>query len=408
MSKNEEVTVHIDAQLNASPQSPVNNYEDYDDEDSPLQMESVLEHNHKRLGICFWFTIVAFIAILLSLFILSPISGVLSSVACFPAVMILFGLYIFKRDTLSMELSLEMFWGGVFSVVIVFIIELLIGVAYGFAVYAVGSQYIDPKDINALKELMQPKGQGIVSVAAALFNSFVVASMVEETTKYILSYRVSHEGTEKHKVFYHSGPESAMIYSAVAALGLATFENVGYVLADYFSQTNGGKTLSTLLESGIYLAILRILTAVPIHVLNGCLIGLFFWRNKGRDVSFHFLRVIWLPFIIHGLYDFILLSVSLMNSKLGGLAILLAFVMVVISSTIVYILYNRYKQLNRQNLSSSILNEVMVDSDDDEEEYDERVSNRLIKTQKVESHEDVQETPIVDLDSMSSPIIPKN
>jgi RsiW-degrading membrane proteinase PrsW (M82 family) len=117
---------------------------------------------------------------------------------------------------------------------------------------------------------------------AALYDAFVVAAVPEELLKLLVialycARRVSFDE-----------PMDGVVYGATAALGFAALENVLYVA--------GG---------GLTAALVRSVTAVPMHAMMGAVLGYYVARARfggGRRID------IWkgwgIAVLMHGLYDF--------------------------------------------------------------------------------------------------------
>lgn len=126
-------------------------------------------------------------------------------------------------------------------------------------------------------------------VLRGALDAFLVAAFTEETFKLLvlLGY------VWRHREF--NEPMDGIVYGVVASLGFATFENVIYVF-----------------QSGIGVAVMRALTAVPSHATEGAILGYFVGQAKfGRSGAALKILVGYIAVIvIHGLYDFPLLSWS--------------------------------------------------------------------------------------------------
>lgn len=123
-------------------------------------------------------------------------------------------------------------------------------------------------------------------LSKALYESFITASLPEELFKLILIYLL---------IFYHrdfNTPFDGIFYSVFLCMGFAATENVGYV----FHPVLGG----------IKTAVLRAVFSVPGHGIFASVMGYFLCLSKFRSKSF-LLAAFFAPFIIHGVYDFILI-----------------------------------------------------------------------------------------------------
>lgn len=126
------------------------------------------------------------------------------------------------------------------------------------------------------------------SLIAAGYTAFIVAGLVEEAFKFMMFYLLIWRNNEFDEMY------DGIVYSVFVSLGFATVENIGYVLSTGFS-----------------VALLRSITAVPAHAMFGVAMGYYlgiakFLRQPYK--SRYFRRGLIVPVILHGIYDFILLS----------------------------------------------------------------------------------------------------
>ncbi len=118
--------------------------------------------------------------------------------------------------------------------------------------------------------------------------AFIRAALLEEFFKWFLLY---------FTIFKHADfdePFDGIVYGASISLGFATVENILYLAANGLSSAFG-----------------RALLPVSSHALFGVIMGYYFGKAKfqsrkkeRRRICLAFL----IPFLLHGLYDFILLS----------------------------------------------------------------------------------------------------
>lgn len=124
------------------------------------------------------------------------------------------------------------------------------------------------------------------------YTSFIVAGLVEEGLKY-LAFSVFIYKKQQFNEMY-----DGIIYAVFVSLGFATIENIVYVI-----------------NQGFAVALTRALTAVPAHALFGATMGYYFGRAKfggphGKSALLSL--ALFVPVILHGIYDFILLSQNLL------------------------------------------------------------------------------------------------
>jgi len=135
-------------------------------------------------------------------------------------------------------------------------------------------------------------------ILSGLHAAFLQAAIPEELAKFAVLYiycaRQSH----------FDEPMDGLVYGVTASLGFAAFENVVYVL-----------------DGGLGVALMRALTAVPSHGLDGAIMGYFIAFHI--FLPFHKARYLALslamPILLHGLYDFPLMIMRDASPVLGFL-----------------------------------------------------------------------------------------
>lgn len=126
---------------------------------------------------------------------------------------------------------------------------------------------------------------GPLSIAA--FRAFAVASFTEEFFKMAALFLLIWNNRNFNEKF------DGIVYAVFISLGFAGIENVMYVF-----------------RHGYEVGIARAFTAVPAHALFGIAMGYYFGlarfypNRRATYLGFAFL----LPFAMHGIYDFILMS----------------------------------------------------------------------------------------------------
>lgn len=122
--------------------------------------------------------------------------------------------------------------------------------------------------------------------------TFVQIGLVEEFSKWILNYIVIWNNKEFDQMY------DSIVYASFVALGFATFENVLYVLVN-----------------GITTAILRSVLSVPAHAFYGITMGYYLGlskltslNNDKKKATKYFVYSLLVPSLLHGLFDFCLLS----------------------------------------------------------------------------------------------------
>ncbi|MDL0435732.1 glutamic-type intramembrane protease PrsW [Niallia sp. SS-2023] len=122
------------------------------------------------------------------------------------------------------------------------------------------------------------------AVPSHLLNSFVTTSLLEEFFKWFILFFTAYQHIEFDE------PYDGIIYGVSISLGFATVENILYLVAN-----------------GVEYALGRALLPVSSHALFGVIMG--YYLGKGKFTMpkskwiFYSLIV---PFILHGIYDYIL------------------------------------------------------------------------------------------------------
>lgn len=130
---------------------------------------------------------------------------------------------------------------------------------------------------------------GILSIA---YTAFIAAGLTEEFFKRsAVIYGAYH-----HKHFNEK--LDGIVYSVFSALGFATVENIMYVVFRY--------------TGNYYVGIMRGVLSVPAHMLFGITMGYYLSLSKyvdeGRGKSYYYSRSLFVPVMLHGLFNFILMA----------------------------------------------------------------------------------------------------
>ena len=190
---------------------------------------------------------------------------ILIAAAVVPAVFLLIRVY--RADRLEPEpsgLLLSLILRGVFATVIAMVLEEL-GSALLGSVYAENS------------------------LPYNIIMYFVIVAFSEEGAKYFLLRRRTWHSAAFNCQF------DGVVYAVFVSLGFALWENIGYV-AMY----------------GFGTALVRAVTAVPGHACFGVFMGIWYgaarrYANEGDFIGERVCRrrALWLPVLIHGMYDFL-------------------------------------------------------------------------------------------------------
>lgn len=128
---------------------------------------------------------------------------------------------------------------------------------------------------------------GFFGMYRSAYDAFVVAAFTEEAFKFAALYLLFWRAPSFNEKF------DGLVYAVFISLGFAGFENMLYVL-----------------RGGFQVGWVRAFTAVPFHALDGVIMGYYFslakfipaFKNRYLRLSF------FMPFLLHGIYDFILMS----------------------------------------------------------------------------------------------------
>ncbi len=128
---------------------------------------------------------------------------------------------------------------------------------------------------------------GTSKMVNAFYKGFIVAALTEEAFK-LFAFRILIWKNKNFNEFF-----DGIIYAVFISLGFAAVENVLYVFQ------NGGAV-----------GILRALTAVPAHAIFGVAMGYYFGlaRFNPEKKTYYMSMAIFIPVLLHGLYDFIIFS----------------------------------------------------------------------------------------------------
>lgn len=128
------------------------------------------------------------------------------------------------------------------------------------------------------------------ALAEAFFCAFIVAALSEEFYKYVVLFFLVWRNDNFNERF------DGIVYAVFISLGFAGLENLMYV----FNPSIGG--MSTALSRAVF--------AVPGHALFGIAMGYYFAlaRFDRWQRTKHFALAFFVPFMLHGTYNFILMS----------------------------------------------------------------------------------------------------
>ncbi|MGZ4159413.1 MAG: glutamic-type intramembrane protease PrsW [Neobacillus sp.] len=124
-------------------------------------------------------------------------------------------------------------------------------------------------------------------IKSEIMDAFLSSSLLEEFFKWFILFYAVYQHVEFDEPF------DGIVYGVAVSLGFATIENIFYLIAN-----------------GIEHAMTRALLPVSSHALFGVIMGFYIGKAKftdGNKAKWVILSLL-LPFLLHGFYDFILLS----------------------------------------------------------------------------------------------------
>lgn len=160
------------------------------------------------------------------------------------------------------------------------------------------------------------------SVLRQIIDAIFVVAVCEEIGKFMVLWLF----TWKNKNFNYS--YDAIVYAVFVSLGFACLENVVYVFSN-----------------GIGTAIARMLTAVPGHACFAVFMGFFYSKAKYASLTKkksagarNILLAIFVPILVHGIYDAILMAGGVLENEVTVLAVLLWIGLVIAMFVVCFIL----------------------------------------------------------------------
>ena len=155
------------------------------------------------------------------------------------------------------------------TVALVFILGVLICFPAGILNDFMISNFGDPKDINDLTY------------------SFFGPAWTEEILKFLVLYLIVLRRNEFNE------PMDGIVYGVIVSLGFATYENYDYVF----------RLAETWEIAPEQMALWRSYSAVPMHGLNGCLMGFYFGMYAFSAENKFLYRSLYVPYFFHGIYN---------------------------------------------------------------------------------------------------------
>ena len=123
------------------------------------------------------------------------------------------------------------------------------------------------------------------NIISSFCQAFIVAGFCEEFIKLLIVMKFAYTSV------YFDETMDGIVYTIVASLGFACIENILYVI-----------------EGGLPVALLRGVSAVPLHAVSSGIMGYFIGKSKFSKSNSRFLIVkgLIIAIFIHGSYNFVL------------------------------------------------------------------------------------------------------
>ena len=140
---------------------------------------------------------------------------------------------------------------------------------------------------GVINEFMEKNFSNIFS--EKLLFSFLGPAWGEEILKFLILYTIVLKRNEFNE------PMDGIVYGVVASLGFATYENYDYVF----------RLAETWNIDPAQMALWRSYSAVPMHGLNGCIMGFYFGKYAFTADKKYLVLSLLIPFLLHGFYNFL-------------------------------------------------------------------------------------------------------
>jgi len=193
--------------------------------------------------------------------------------------------YYYKQDMKKPEpkhLVMKIFFLGILFTIPAIILEILFDEVFGFVMR--GTLVYD------------------------FIKAFIVAAFIEESIKLFVVNRFVYNHIHFDEVM------DGIVYTIMASLGFACMENIIYVV-----------------EGGFTIALVRALTAVPMHAVASGMMGYYIGKakfsNNEDDKRFFTYKGLLYAILIHGFYDFFLFA----SPRIGFILALGVFPLIIFS-----------------------------------------------------------------------------
>ena len=197
--------------------------------------------------------------------------GILLLLAALPVVLILTLVYFKDRNKEPMVLLIKLFFAGFLSCILVLLISELLALFLPFMNGSLSSK----------------------SFLDILLYAFIGVALVEEFSKWLMTYLVGYNNREFDELY------DGIVYAIFVSLGFAFIENILYIIQ----------------AASVNTAILRAVSAVPSHACDAIFMGYYLsiakvcaLRGNEQLEKKYIIYSIFIPAILHGIYDFCLMS----------------------------------------------------------------------------------------------------
>ncbi len=198
-------------------------------------------------------------------------TGIMLFLAVLPVILILLSVYNKDKSKEPLGLLIKLFLLGILSCFLVLVISEGMGM---FLPFMNGS--LDEK-----------------SFLDTILYAFIGVALVEEFSKWLMLYLKGYKSAEFDELY------DIIVYAVFVSLGFAFFENILYIFG----------------KESLKVAILRALSAVPSHACDAIFMGYYLniakqcaYKNRKDLERKNILLSIIVPAILHGIYDFCLMS----------------------------------------------------------------------------------------------------
>jgi len=130
-----------------------------------------------------------------------------------------------------------------------------------------------------------------------LTHSFLGPAWTEEILKFLVLYFIVLRRSEFNE------PMDGLVYGVVVSLGFATYENYTYVYE--WASTVAKEENFDFLEFSYLVAKGRSYSAIPMHGLNGAVMGYYFGLYAFSGNKNYLALSLILPYLFHGFYNFL-------------------------------------------------------------------------------------------------------